>query len=89
MKLTKAERKEIDDYITNFKLDHEVGFTSMEILDVVNHYEDRINKDKFYEALRGNTCAQINGLIRTYPIDVYHAVLAGIEDRSLTIYEWD
>ena len=84
----KEKRKEIDNLVTNYKTKYKIGFLQEEVEELLNKYPN-INMDKYNDAMLGNTCPIIEGKIGYYPIDVYHALLCGLENRDLTIEEWD
>ena len=86
--LTKKEKQDISDAVCNFKTSSKLGFTMVEIQILLLKYPN-INNEKFTSAMSGNTCGMENGIIRNYTIDVYHAIIAGLENRELTIDEWD
>ena len=81
----------INNLVTTTETKNKEGFTKKEIeriKEVVSKKYD-INEEKFDNALFGITGMLIDGEFITYPIDIYHALLAGIENRELYDYEWD
>ena len=67
---------------------YEEGFTNMELEIILNKYEN-INREKFSNALMGNTCMMIDNKMINYPWDVEMALICGIENRDLKVSEWD
>ena len=49
----------------------------------------KINQDKYWEAMRGNTCIMRDGHIVSYHCDILTALHCGIENRDITEAEWD
>lgn len=78
----------IKDKVYNFKTKSEYGFTQSEMEELLKDYPN-VNMDKFNNAMMGNTCMVIEGEVINYHIDVYHALLCGIENRGLKTHEWD
>jgi hypothetical protein len=66
---------------------NEIGFTGVEIRLML--LENNIDVDKFYDALGVNTCAMIDGQIITYFWDVENALDRVLNDRDITLDEWD
>lgn len=89
MKLTHSKIEEIvnggdwKDWRTNKE-----GFTNVEIAIILNKF-DNINNEKVHGAMFGNTCMMINNHLINYPWDVSMALRCGIENRDLTVEEWD
>jgi len=80
--------KEIQDKIYSYKTKHKEGFLQTEIDTLLIDYPD-INMDMFNDALMGNTCMVKDGKIVQYHCDIYKAIICGIENRGLTLNEWD
>ena len=80
--------KEIEDKIYSYKTKHKEGFLQTEIDMLLKDYPD-INMDRFNDALIGNTCKVKNGKIVQYHCDIYKALMCGIQNRGLTLNEWD
>jgi len=80
--------KEIQDKIYSYKTKHKEGFLQTEIVKLLLDYPD-INMDMFNDALMGNTCMVKDGKIVQYHCDIYKAIICGIENRGLTLNEWD
>jgi hypothetical protein len=81
--------KQLKDLVYNYPTKHEQGFIRAELQDILSKFPD-IRMDKYNDAMMGNTCMldKIDGVI-IYHCDVYKAILCGIEDRNLTLNEWD
>lgn len=80
--------KNIRKNVYEFKTKNKEGFVQSEINTILKDYPN-INMKKFNNALEGITCMQINGEIVTYHCDIEKALLCGIENRDLHIWEWD
>ena len=81
----------LKEYIDKFPTDHKMGFTNKELEVLLSELSDvNINKEKFESALYGGTC-MLNEFkeIITYHHDVFHAIVCGIDNRELTVEEWD
>jgi hypothetical protein len=88
MKLTKEELTELHDRIYGFDTTFD-GLTNVELhLFRLKYYPD-INMDKVNDAIFGNTGLINNGILVNYRHDVYMAFICGLEDRDLTVEEWD
>jgi len=80
--------KNITEKVYSFKTKNKEGFVQSEIDSLLKDYPD-INMDKFNSALRGVTCMRINDEIVIYHCDIDKALRCGIENRSLSSWEWD
>ena len=80
--------KEIQDKIYSYKTKHKEGFLQTEVNTLLIDYPN-INMYKFNDALMGNTCMLKDGKIVQYHCDIYKAIICGIENRGLTLNEWD
>ena len=78
----------IRDKVNNFKTTYKEGFIKSEVDSLLKDYPD-INMDKFYNALRGNTCMIRDGKVIMYHCDIENALKCGIENRDLYYWEWD
>jgi len=88
-RLSKEEQKELENLVYNYKTTHKQGFLFSEEMEILKQFPD-INIDKYNDAMRGNTCQmdEKGGFI-IYHCDVFHALLCGLENRDLTLEEWD
>jgi hypothetical protein len=66
---------------------NEIGFTGVEIRLML--LENNIDTNKFYDTLGVNTCTMIDGQIITYFWDVENALDRVLNDRDMTLDEWD
>lgn len=80
--------KEVKDYISTFVTKYPHGFTNVEIEKVLENFPN-VNREKFNNAMFGNTCAMIDGNVINYHTDVERAIRCGLENRNLTQEEWD
>lgn len=78
----------LSEYISKYPTKNKEGFVYLEILDLIKNFNP-FNREKFEDALIGNTCLLINNEIIYYRWDVEKAVICGIENRNLKVYEWD
>lgn len=78
----------IEERVNSFKTDSEWGFTSEEITILLKQYPG-IDMDKFNSALMGVTCMSIDEKTRIYHCDIVKAIRCGVENRNLTVEEWD
>ena len=80
---------EIYNKVYNYKTKHKEGFIDSEIEDLIKDYPG-INMKKFNDAMMGNTCmmSDDNKMI-IYHCDVNNAIRCGVENRDLTLGEWD
>jgi hypothetical protein len=77
------------DIVHNYPTEHKMGFNEKEIKELLDYFLD-INRDKFIEALRGNTCTlNDKNKIIMYHHDISTAVKCGLENRDRTFSEWD
>lgn len=82
------QRNKIRDFIYNYKTIYPEGFINTEIEEILKLYPN-INMDKFNDAMMGNTCMLRDNNIINYHCDIYNAIISGVENRKLTIGEWD
>lgn len=87
-KLSTQQQREIMTKVYEYDTKHTQGFIKSEIEELLKLYPE-INMDKFNNALGGNTCMRIDNEIITYHCDIYKAVLCGLENRNLSLSEWD
>ncbi len=78
----------IREKVYDFKTKSREGFTKSEIDTLLKDYPN-INRDKFNSALGGITCTMVNNEIVIYHCDIEKALLCGVENRDLYIWEWD
>lgn len=90
-----AKKKDIEKIVNEaYKVVYEYptknkqGFIYEEIEELLKKYP-KINRDKFNEAMWGNTCMMVEGKLVMYHCDVFKALQCGIENRNLTLGEWD
>jgi hypothetical protein len=83
--------QEVTKYVDEFKTKHSMGFIKSEVEMVIEHFKSKykFNMDKYYDAMYGNTCMVVEDQIVNYHCDVIMGVVCGIEDRELTVEEWD
>lgn len=78
----------LKDEIYNYETKYKQGFIREEVEELIKKYST-ISREKFESALTGITCMMIDGNIIFYHTDIYNALRCGLENRDLTIYEWD
>lgn len=78
----------LEKLIYNYKTTYKEGFTSKEIQALITKFPT-LKKDKFFDSLNGITCMVREGNIITYHCDIISALKCGLENRNLTIDEWD
>lgn len=78
----------LDIFIQEYPTKYKQGFTSEEILTLISKFH-RLHKDKFYDALNGNTCMIVNTEIIHYHCDILTALRCGLENRSINQSEFD
>jgi len=77
-------KERVDSYPTK----HKYGFIREEYMKLLEEYPT-INMERFWDALNGITCMNIDGETVIYHCDIELAIHCGMEDRSATISEWD
>ena len=80
--------EEIRKRVYEFKTLHASGFVDKEMKELLSFYP-KANLKKFDEALTGITCESIDGNLVIYHCDVHKALLCAVENRNLTIEEFD
>lgn len=86
--MTKKEIKKLEDKIFNYKTKYKHGFTTEEQEELLKTFP-HIDRKVFNEAMGVHTVIEVNKEILTYHIDIYRAILCGLENRELRIEEWD
>lgn len=81
-------RKEIQHIVYNYPTKYEQGFIANEVLELLKLFPN-INMDFFNDAMGHNTVAIIDENIIYYHYDIFNAVKAAVENRTLNILEWD
>lgn len=89
-----VEELSTDQVVRNFvdKLDtkYKEGLTKEEVAETVAYFKGaNFSKKKFRDAMTGNTGIVIEGEPLIYKHDVIKALICALEDRELTIPEWD
>ena len=77
-------KNKIYEYPTKYK----EGFINSEIEKLLSEYPN-INMEKFYGAMRGNTCMLKDDEIISYHCDVLTALRCGLENRDMYYHEFD
>lgn len=80
--------QELEKLVYDYPTKYEKGFIAQETKELISNFPN-INMDKFFDAMVGNTGLIEEGNFITYHCDIYHGILCGLENRSLTIDEWD
>jgi hypothetical protein len=83
-----TEYIQLEKLVYNYKTRNEAGFTAAEEKELLKQFPN-ISMDKYYDAMRGNTCMMGEGGIITYHCDILKALICGLENRELTLSEWD
>ena len=78
----------LEKFVYGYKTKNEQGFTHSEILTILKLFPT-VKKEKFFDALNGITCMIIGGEIVTYHCDIVTALNCGLENRNITLSEWD
>ena len=92
MRLTKKEYEELTEFITNYPVSNEHGFTINEqrnVIDVLSNQYPNFNTDAYWAAQNNITSTIDNGNIITYHTDVLLSCVCAIESRKPTAYEFD
>lgn len=78
------------DRVQKYKTFYKEGFTYGEINELLKQYPN-INKEDFYNKLGTNTCLikEDTGQIVTFRRDVESCILCCLENRELTVGEFD
>ena len=80
--------EQINTLVYDYPTKHERGFIWSEQQDLLKQFPN-INMDKYYDAMKGNTCQMSTDGIISYHCDIVTALLCGIENRDITFDEWD
>lgn len=78
----------ITEAVYRYPTKHKEGFIQSELEELLKQYPD-INMDKYNDALMGITCMAVDGQAVIYHCDVAKAIICGIENRGLKVWEWD
>lgn len=78
----------IRDVVYGYKTKHEEGFVQSEIDELLKNYPE-IDMKRFNDALMGITCMLREKDVIVYHCDIEKALYCGLQNRSLSIYEWD
>lgn len=81
-------KNNIEERVYNFKTKYKQGFVQFEINDILKYYPN-INMEKFNNALTGITCIMRDNQMVIYHCDIVTALKCGIENRDMTLLEWD
>ena len=79
--------KDAEKLIANYNTKHEYGFTGEEVKDVLHRL--KVDVEDYAERLGVYTGMFIEGDSITYHSDVLLGVTLSIQDREMTIAEWD
>lgn len=78
----------IRDVVYGYKTKHEEGFVQSEIDELLKNYPE-IDMKRFNDALMGITCMLREKDVIVYHCDIEKALYCGLQNRRLSIYEWD
>ena len=78
----------IEKIVNEFPTQYKEGFTSEDEKKILELFPN-INMEKYYDALRGNTCIMKEGKIISYHCDIITALRCGTGNRNIRYYEWD
>jgi hypothetical protein len=86
----KTFNKNLEDLVYNYPTKHKEGFTTDEQRALVSKFPN-INMDKYWDAQMGITCMRDDetGQFIIYHCDVLTSLRCGIENRDITLAEWD
>lgn len=88
MKKRKILYETIKEKVNRYPTKYKEGFTQTEVDNLVQEFTD-IHMDKFNNALNGITVFTIEGETIYFHGDIQSALLCGLENRDLYIWEWD
>lgn len=80
--------KELKNIVYNFPTSNREGFIQNEQEELLKQFP-KCNMNKYYDAMRGNTCMMREGNIITYHCDVLTALTCGLENRDINQFEFD
>lgn len=86
--MAKANWQEIEDKVYGTRTKHKEGFTNKELELLLSEFPG-INMDKVDNALTGITCMMKEDEIIIYHCDIVKAIVCGIENRELSVTEFD
>lgn len=93
MILSKEENAKLHRFIYTFPTERgNHGFKPYELETILKKYKNlypKFSMEHYSSAMRGNTCMMHGGKLVMYHCDVFKAIQAGIENRELTVGEWD
>lgn len=85
----RAFNKKLYDLVYNYPTKYKEGFIDDEQKELLKQFPN-INMDKYYDALTGITCMRDDdGKFIIYHCDILTALRCGIENRNMTVTEWD
>lgn len=76
------------DTVYNYPTKNPEGFTGDEINKLLHDFPE-LNRERFDNAMIGNTCMVIDGKAVIYHCDVLTALRCGLENRDIKFSEWD
>jgi len=87
--LNDVEYKKLQNFVYNWPTKHKEGFSVNEEIEILSKFPN-INKDKYNDAMQGNTChLDPDDGILVYAYDIFKGILCGLENRNLTVSEFD
>lgn len=75
----------IREQVNSYKTKHKQGFTREEYMKLLENYPS-INMERFWDALNGITCMNIDGEIVVFHHDIELAIRCGLTPTTM---EWD
>lgn len=82
--------KELETLVYNWPTNNIHGFNPKEIEQILNQVgKENMNMEKYYNAMMGNTCMMDEHGIIQYHCDILAGLRCGLENRDLTMDEWD
>jgi hypothetical protein len=74
--------------VDNFPRKYQYGFKREEINELLKEFPE-INMDKFNDATSYISAMVVDNHILIYPHDIYKGVICGLENRDITMEEFD
>jgi len=84
------DKHKLYDLVYSWSTESEHGFNYMEEEAIISKIgKEKMNMDKYNNAMRGNNCMFGKYGTIMYHCDIFMALTCGLENRDMTWLEWD
>jgi len=80
--------KSVYDIVYNYPTKYQMGFTNSEIEEVLKNFPN-LNREFYSNSIYRVTCMIIDDEMIVYHLDIYNAIICGLQGTNLGGIKWD